>query len=122
MVGPRHHEYYRERSHHFISLVNDMLGRGEPELACEVLWGAAAHAIKSIAQHKGWAHGTHSLLLASIERLITEHGAPSQLRGQYHVTSEFHVGFYGDRVFEVDNIRMGEMLVVEFIQTLEILD
>ena len=53
MVAPRHHDYYQERSHHFLTLVNDFLDRGELEIAGEVLWGAAAHAIKSVAQRRG---------------------------------------------------------------------
>ena len=82
MVAPRHQIYYRERSHHFLPMVDDFLNRGELELACEVLWAAAAHAIKSVAQRKGWEHGSHSLLLDTVNRLIAEAGAPWHLRGQ----------------------------------------
>lgn len=119
MVAPRHWEYYRERSHHFLSLVNDLLGRDEPELACEVLWGAAAHAIKSAAQRKGWRHGTHTLLLVTINRLIAEISAPPHLIGQYYIASDFHAGFYGDRQFRPEHFRAGTTLVAELIQTLE---
>lgn len=121
MVAPRHHSYYQERSHHFLPMVDDFLNRGELELACEVLWGAAAHAIKSIAQRKGWEHGSHSLLLDTVKRLIAEAGAPLHLRGQYQMASDFHVGFYGDRQFTPEHLRLGRALIAEFVQTLEIL-
>ena len=117
MVAPRPAEYYRERSQHFLNLIDTMLDLGELELACEVLWGASAHAIKAVAQRKGWAHGSHDLLLASILRLIDE-GAPPHLIGQYRMASDFHVGFYGDRVFGADNIRASREIIAQFVQTL----
>ena len=119
MVAPRHHEYYRERSHHFMELVDDVLARGELELACEILWGAAAHAIKSAAQRKQWRHDTHDMLRATVVRLIAETGAPPYLRGQYRLASDLHVGFYGDRVFDASHIRHAKEPIAEFIGALE---
>ena len=118
MVGPRHPDYYQERSRHFLDLVDDELARGELEIACELLWGSAAHAIKSVAQQRGWPHGSHALLSAAIDRLV-ENGAPVHLAGQYDLASSFHVGFYGDRQFTAEQLRLAEGLIVEFIQTLE---
>ena len=118
MVAPRPAEYYRERSQHFLNLIDAVLDLGELELACEVSWGASAHAIKAVAQRKGWEHGSHDRLRATVIRLIGE-GAPPYLKGQYMMASEFHIGFYGDRVFDADNIRVGRELIAQFIQTLE---
>lgn len=118
MVAPRHQDYYRERSQHFLGLVDDELGQGELELACELLWGAVAHSIKSIAQRHGWQHGSHRLLRVTIECLI-EDGAPSHLVGQYNFASELHVGFYGDRQFSPEQLHLAKALIAEFIQTLE---
>ena len=118
MVAPRHQDYYRDCSRHFLELVDDELGQGELELTCELLWGAAAHCIKSIAQRRRWQHGSHGLLRITIERLI-EDGAPSHLIGQYNFASEFHVGFYGDRQFSPEQLRLAKGLIAEFIQTLE---
>ena len=118
MATPLRHDYYRDRSRRFLELVDGELERGEIEIACELLWGAAAHAIKSVAQRRGWEHGAHALLRETVDRLI-EHGAPPHLIGQYGLASEFHVGFYGDRRFTVGNIRAGKELMDDFIQTLE---
>ena len=118
MVAPRHQDYYRERSRHFLSLVDDQLDEGELEIACELLWGAAAHAIKSVAQQRRWEHATHSLLRTAIDDLVSN-GAPPHLLGQYNMMSTFHVGFYGDRQFSPVHLRRAMALVAEFIQTLE---
>ena len=119
MATPRESSYYRERSRHFLTLVDAQLGTGELEVACELLWGAAAHAIKSAAHRRGWEHGAHALLSVAVERLVTEVGAPQYLSGQYKMASDFHVGFYGDLVFNAGNIRAGKELIAEFIQTVE---
>lgn len=118
MVLPRHHSYYRGRSRHFLELASDILERGETEIACELLWGAAAHAIKSAAQLRGWEHGSHALLRDAVDRLV-EGGAPPHLLGQYDFASAFHVGFYGDRQFRSEHVVLATALIAEFIQTLE---
>ena len=55
-------DYHRERSRHFLSLVDDELTRGELEEASNKMWGAAAHAIKAVAERRGWQHHAHALL------------------------------------------------------------
>lgn len=119
MVAPREPEYYRERSHHFLYLTDDLLNLGETELACESLWGAAAHALKAIAQRKGWEHGSHALLLTTVNRLIEADNAPPHIRGQYFTASDLHVGFYGDRQFNTNQIRLAKEPIAGFVQTLE---
>jgi hypothetical protein len=54
--------YHQERSHHFLNLVDDELARGELEEASNKVWGAAAHAIKAVAERRGWQHHAHALL------------------------------------------------------------
>ena len=84
-----------------------------------MLWGAAAHAIKSAAQRRGWAHGAHMLLAVVVERLVAEAAAPPHLSGQYKMASDFHQGFYGDRIFSAAHIHRAKEPVAGFIQTLE---
>ena len=121
MAIPRAAEYYRERSGHFLARVDAELAAGEIEVACEMLWGAAAHAIKSAAQRRGWAHDTHTLLAVAVARLIAEAGALPHIAGQYRIASDFHQGFYGDRIFEADQIRRAKEPIADFIRTLEML-
>ena len=47
--------YHRERSRHFLDLVDDELERGELEEASNKVWGAAAHAVKAVAEGRGVA-------------------------------------------------------------------
>ena len=117
MLRPRLPEYYQERSAHFLARVDGELAAGEPEAACEMLWGAAAHAIKSVAQKHGWPHAEHRLLRVAVNRLISD-GAPRHLLGQYIMASDFHQGFYGDRIFSADQIRRAKTPIAEFINTL----
>lgn len=117
MLRPRFPEYYRERSEHFLRRVDGELDAGEVEVACEMLWGAAAHAIKSIAQERGWPHTEHRLLRVAVDRLISG-GAPRYLLGQYLMASDLHQGFYGDRIFDADQIRRAKEPITEFISAL----
>ena len=118
MLGPRPAEYYRERSPRLLARVDQELDDGELDVACEMLWGAAALGIKAVAQQRGWPHGEHRLLRMAVDRLI-RNGAPPYLLGQYLMVSDFHQGFYGDRIFHGDQIRRAKDLVSEFIRTLE---
>ena len=117
MLQPRPAAYYTERSAHFLARVAAELDAGELEIACELLWGAAALAIKAFAQQRGWHHGEHRLLRVAVDRLISD-GAPPHLLGQYRLASDFHRGFYGDRVFDADQIRRAQATIADFTQTL----
>lgn len=110
--------YHRERSRHFLALVDDELARGELEEASNKVWGAAAHAVKAVAESRGWEHHAHVLLQRAVERLIHEEGAPRHLFGQYMIASAFHQGFYAWPP-SADGIRYGKEIISEFIATLE---
>ena len=110
--------YHRERSRHFLALVDDELARGELEEASNKLWGAAAHAIKAVAESRGWEHHAHALLQRTMERLISEEGAPQHLFGQYMMASAYHQGFYAWPP-PADAIRYGKEVIAEFITALE---
>ena len=116
-------DYHRERSRHFLSLVDDELTRGEldaasNEEASNKVWGAAAHAIKAVAERRGWQHHAHALLEEAVIRLIQEEGAPQHLFGQYMMASAYHQRFYGGAP-PAAGIRAGKEVIAEFIQTLE---
>ena len=57
---------HAERSWHFLDLVDDEVERGELEEACNKIWGAAAHAIKAVAERRGWFHGSHNALADTV--------------------------------------------------------
>ena len=113
--------YHRERSRHFLDLVDDELARGELEEASNKLWGAAAHAIKAVAERRGWEHYAHRLLEAAVYRLVHEEHAPRDLLIQYITASAYHQRFYGEPP-EAEYIRAGKELITQLIDTLESLD
>ena len=110
--------YHRERSRHFLDLVDDELARGELEEASNKVWGAAAHAVKAAAERRGWPHNAHSLLEDAVYRLVHEEGAPPHLFGQYMMASAYHQRFYGGPP-AADGIRYGRDIIAEFVGTLE---
>ena len=116
-------DYHRERSRHFLSLVDDELTRGEldaanNEEASNKVWGAAAHAVKAVAECRGWQRNAHALVEQAVMRLIQEEGAPQHLFGQYMMASAYHQRFYGGPP-SAAGIRAGKEVIAEFIQTLE---
>ena len=113
--------YHQERSRHFLDLVDDELARGELEEASNKVWGAAAHAIKAVAERRGWQHHAHSLLEEAIGRLVREEGAPMDLWLQYLTASAYHQRFYGGAP-PAEAIRAGKELIGQFIDTLESFD
>ena len=110
--------YHRERSRHFWELVDDELARGELEEASNKLWGAAAHAVKAVAESRGWEHYAHNLLETAVHRLVYEENAPRDLLLQYMTMSAYHQRFYGSPP-PADYIREGRELAGQFIRTLE---
>ena len=113
--------YHQERSRHFLDLVDDELARGELEEASKKVWGAAAHAIKAVAERRGWEHHAHNLMEQAVDRLVREEGAPIDLWIQYLTASAYHQRFYGGPP-PADAIRVGKELIAQFIDALERLD
>ena len=110
--------YHRERSWRFLNLVDDEVERGELEEAGNKLWGAGAHAIKAVAEARGWPHHAHALLEETVKRLIDEEGAPPHLYGQYMIASGFHQRFYG-APSDPKAVGYGKVLIAEFSHALE---
>ena len=110
--------YHQERSWHFLDLVDDELARGELEEASNKVWGAAAHAIKAVAERRGWEHHAHALLEEAVDRLVREEGAPMDIWIQYLTASAYHQRFYGGAP-PAAAIQAGKELIAQFIETLE---
>ena len=111
-------DYHAERSWHFLELVDDEVERGELEEASNKLWGSAAHAIKAVAERRGWSHGAHRDLEDAVMRLIDDEGAPAILLSHYGLANWFHSRFYGGPP-DANVIRHGKTQITEFIRLLE---
>ena len=64
--------------------------------ASEKMWGAAAHAIKAIADARGWPYHTHSDARA-IARHIAERMGDREIFALYLAMEGLHQNFYNDR-------------------------
>ena len=111
-------EYHAERSWHFLELVDDEVERGELEEASNKLWGAAAHAIKAVAERRGWPHGAHRDLEDAVIKLIDDEGAPPILLTYYAAANWFHSRFYGGPP-DGNVIGRGKTQIADFIRLLE---
>ena len=69
------------------------LQEGNAIQASEKLWGAAAQAVKAVAEARGWAHNNHRELYNVIARLRQETGQ-SRLRELFAIANALHQNFY----------------------------
>ena len=76
-------DYHAQQSWRFLELVDGEVERGALEEASNKLWGAAAHAIKAVAERRGWSHGARSDLEEVVMRLVDDEGAPAILYTYY---------------------------------------
>lgn len=82
-------------SRDFIRQAQVELDKGERLQASEKAWGAAAHAVKAVAQQREWQHRSHSHLFQAVSRLSSEQEDP-ELRSLFNSASTLHQNFYED--------------------------
>ena len=63
-------EFHMETSRRFITQAEAELVAGDEMQACEKAWGAVAHAIKSVAETRGWRHDTHADLFRVVDNIV----------------------------------------------------
>ena len=69
------------------------LAKGDSLQASEKGWGAASHAVKAIAEGRGWRHNSHRDLFGIARRLANETGQPDIL-DLFNTASALHTNFY----------------------------
>ncbi len=84
---------YANMSRDFMARAEDYLQQGDLVQASEKSWGAAACALKSIAEQRGWQHQSHSLLF-DISGQVAEELDRSDLRDMFAVAKTMHQNFY----------------------------
>ena len=82
-----------ETSRRFIIQADAELAAGDLLQASEKGWGAAAHAIKAIAEEREWRHDSHARLFGIVDRLVAETGE-SDIRELFRAAGEVHKNFY----------------------------
>ena len=71
--------------------------------ASEKGWGAAAQALKAIAERRGWNHHTHGLIFDVAEQVAVEQGRLDLLE-MFGLAQALHTNFYENRL-NFDTIR-----------------
>ena len=82
-------------SRQFMRQADEEFTKGDRLQASEKAWGAAAHAVKAVAQQRGWRHDGHRYLFQAIDRIYSETGDP-ELRDLFGRANSLHMNFYED--------------------------
>ena len=86
-------EFHMETSRRFILQAEAELRAGDEMQACEKSWGAVAHAMKSVAERRGWRHETHADLFRVARRISRMAGDP-EIRTLFDSASGMRKNFY----------------------------
>ena len=86
-------EFHIETSRRFITQAEAELCAGDEMQACEKAWGAAAHAIKSVAETRGWRRDTHADLFG-VARSIARMAGDPEIRTLFDSASAMRKNFY----------------------------
>ncbi len=89
MLAQTHLEVSRE----FIIHAKEQLDLGNSLQASEKGWGAAAHAVKSVAQRRGWRHRSHRDLFTVTDRIADTTGEP-EVVALFSTANALHQNFY----------------------------
>ena len=113
-------EEYRTAAHQLYDQALVELEAGDLRQASEKLWGAAAQAMKSVAQRNGWEHKTHAHAYGVVNRL-TDATNDRRIRGWFLHADALHTNFYENWMNEID-IRAYAIDVRLLIERLESID
>ncbi len=110
-------DHYIERSQIFIQQAQDELEGGDLRQASEKAWGAAAQAIKAVAEERDWNHHSHAMLFDVVGQINDERRS-SRFNRLFGVANQMHVNFYEDWLGESD-VQYGIDTVKVLMQRLE---
>ena len=101
-----------ETSQRFIEQAVAEHADGDLLQASEKTWDAVAHAVKAIAERRGWRHDSHRRLFVVIDMIISETGQ-REIRKLFQAANNSHKNFYEgrmdsrdveDNIMEVENL------------------
>lgn len=91
--SPQYSDRYAAISQRLLRQAQAELDAGDLIQASEKAWGAAAHAIKAVAEKWGWFHQGHYRLDASVHYIVSERGR-EDLLGLYSTVNVLHFNYY----------------------------
>ncbi len=95
MLTTEHAQTARE----FLTASDQEFLEGDVLQGAEKLWGAAAHAVMSVAIERGWPHNSHQALKRAVSRISAEQEDP-YLEASFATAEKFHRHFYHDSMHE----------------------
>jgi hypothetical protein len=109
----------------YSSMSQDYMARAENYLrnedlvqASEKSWAAAACALKSIAEHRGWRHQSHSLLYDLSNQAADELGRP-ELQDLFAFANTMHQNLY-ENLMPIETVEYGVGRVKAYLAELEV--
>ena len=84
---------YRNGASHLLVQSRTELALGDTRQASEKGWGAAAQAVKAVAESRGWEHRTHAVLFRAVTRLAEETGN-DEIDRLFGAANSLHGNFY----------------------------
>ena len=85
--------HYSDLSAEYLRKARAHLAEGDLTQAGEKGWGAAAVAVKAVAEARGLRHEGHRELWRALEQLADETG-DAELRAQFGLAGTMHTNFY----------------------------
>lgn len=104
---------YRSAAGHLLEQARRELDLGDKRQASEKGWGAAAQAVKAVAEGRGWQHKSHAALFDVVTRLARETGN-DELKSLFHVSNSLHSNSY-ENTQNADAVRSGLDRVARFV-------
>ena len=86
-------EFHMETSRRFMLQAEAELRQGDRLQASEKAWGAAAHAVKAVAESRGWRHRTHADLFRVVDNIVRLSG-DSEISLLFDDANAIHKNFY----------------------------
>lgn len=110
-------EFHTDTSRRFIEQAEDELRRGDGLQASEKAWGAAAHAVKSVAELHDWPHERHGHLYDAIFTIRDSTG-DKEIETLFRLAGGLHQNFY-EGWYDQDAIATGITEVKRLIAKLD---
>lgn len=86
-------ESHTDVSLRLINQANVEFAQGDFLQASEKAWGAAAQAVKAVAERRGWRHDGHRELFRCA-RLLAEETEQPEIRELFSLANSLHTNFY----------------------------
>ena len=96
---------YRSSATDLLEQARIELAAGDLRQASEKGWGAAAHAVKAVADARGWEHRNHAALFRAASRLASEED-DDEINRRFLVAGGLDANFY-ENWLEADAVRVG---------------